>query len=80
MGLPKPPAGTAASGRVVQLRVGQGDGFIRTKTRDVYFHRADLDEGTAFNALHVGDRVTFALVEDAISGARAIRVARVKRA
>jgi cold shock CspA family protein len=35
-----------------------------------------LCEGTAFQDLAVGDRVTFELLEDAISGPRALRVER----
>jgi cold shock CspA family protein len=77
---PKDPAGKPATGRILHLRVGQGDGFIRVKkSREIYFHRADLRDGTAFNALQVGDTVTFELIEDAVSGARATRVAKVKR-
>jgi cold shock CspA family protein len=42
----------------------------------VFFHRSDLLEGTAFNALAIGDRVTFELLEDRVSGPRALRVER----
>lgn len=77
--LPKVPAGTPAAGRIAQLRVGQSDGFIRLANRDVYFHRADLAAGTSFNDLQAGDPVTFELVEDAVSGARATRVSRRSR-
>jgi len=63
------------------LRVGQCDGFIRLSSqRQVYFHRADLRDDTPFNALSVGDAVKFDLIEDAVSGARAIRVTRKMRA
>lgn len=52
--------------------IGQGYGFIRlTNDREVFFHRNDLREGTSFNDLVVGDPVTFELVDDPISGARA---------
>jgi hypothetical protein len=34
---------------------------------------ADLQAGTAFNDLEIGDAVTFELLEDAVSGARAAR-------
>lgn len=55
--------------------IGQGHGFIRLANhRDVFFHRSDLSEGTSFNELAVGDPVTFDLVEDPISGARALGV------
>jgi hypothetical protein len=33
-----------------------------------------VQEGTSFNALAVGDRVTFGLLEDCISGPRALLV------
>jgi cold shock CspA family protein len=73
--------GTRASGRIAKLLTGQCSGFIRlANTRDVFFHRGDVQEGTAFNDLKVGDVVTFELVEDAVSGARAIDVARRLRA
>jgi cold shock CspA family protein len=79
--LPRVPDGTPAKGRVTQLRVGQCDGFIRLATeREVYFHRADLRDDTPFNTLSVGDPVKFDLIEDAVSGARAIRVTRKMRA
>jgi|SRR5437867_11687373 len=72
--------GTRATGRVARLMIGQGHGFIRLNNqRDVFFHRADVMEGTAFNALRVGDAVIFELFEDAVSGARALHVGRRKR-
>jgi cold shock CspA family protein len=69
--------GTASSGRIVVLFVGQGHGFVRLANgRDVFFHRSDLQEGTSFNTLAVGDRVTFELLEDHVSGPRALRLQR----
>ena len=69
--------GTPKSGRIITLMLGQGHGFIRlTSDRKVFFHRSDLCEGTSFHDLAVGNRVTFELLEDAISGPRALRVAR----
>jgi len=71
--------GTPSSGRIVTLMLGQGHGFIRlTNDRKVFFHRSDLKEGTSFADLAVGHRVTFELLEDAISGPRALRVERRK--
>jgi len=59
------------------MLVGQSHGFIRlTDKREVYFHRADLQDGTAFNDLRIGDAVKFELLEDAVSGARALSVVR----
>lgn len=73
--------GTRTSGRIVTLLLGQGHGFIRlTSARKVFFHRSDLCEGTPFHNLAVGQRVTFELLEDAISGPRALRVERVRGA
>jgi cold shock CspA family protein len=61
----------------MRLMVGQGHGFIRgPRGLEVFFHRADLAEGTPFNTLAVGDAVSFDLIDDAVSGARAIRVTR----
>jgi len=69
--------GIPKSGRIVTLMLGQGHGFIRlTGDRKVFFHRSDLCEGTSFHDLAVGNRVTFELLEDAISGPRALRVER----
>jgi|SRR5579872_1114087 len=69
--------GTPTSGRIIALVLGQGHGFIRPRNDlKVFFHRSDLCEGTAFQDLAVGDRVTFELLEDAISGPRALRVER----
>jgi len=72
---PLEPRGAHASGRIVRLLVGQGQGFIRLRDgREVFFHRSDVAEGTSFNDFVVGDTVTFELLEDAVSGARALRV------
>jgi cold shock CspA family protein len=74
-GRPADRRGTPSSGRIVTLFVGQGHGFIRLASgRDVFFHRSDVQEGTPFNALAVGDRVTFELLEDHVSGPRALRL------
>jgi cold shock CspA family protein len=59
---------------------GQSHGFIRlADDREIFFHRSDVCEGTSFNALVVGESVTFELHEDIISGARALRVKRRRR-
>jgi cold shock CspA family protein len=64
----------------VKLLVGQGHGFIRLRDdRDIFFHRGDLGEGTRFNDLDIGVAVTFELLEDAVSGARALSVKRKTR-
>ena len=67
--------GTPSSGRIVTLLIGQGHGFIRlADDREVFFHRSDLREGASFNDFAVGDPVTFELLEDEVSGPRALRV------
>jgi cold shock CspA family protein len=74
-GEPGQPSGTPSSGRIVTLLIGQGHGFIRLADgREVFFHRSDLLEGTSFNRLAVGDRVAFELLEDRVSGPRALRL------
>ena len=68
---------TPGAGRVVSLFVGQGHGFIRlANRREVFFHRSDVRQGTSFNEFAVGDAVTFELLDDRISGPRALRVRR----
>jgi cold shock CspA family protein len=78
---PRPAAGPVdrhgivSRGRIVKLLVGQGHGFIRlADDREVFFHRSDVCEGRSFNDFAVGDHVTFELLEDGVSGARALRV------
>ena len=66
------PRGRPATGRIAKILIGQGHGFIRLRDdREIFFHRGDVREGTAFNDLHIGDTVTFELLEDSVSGARA---------
>ena len=77
---PNDPRGKPTTGRITKIMVGQGHGFICLRdSREIYFHRGDLQEGAAFNDLQVGDMVTFELLEDSVSGARALRVTREKR-
>lgn len=69
--------GRFVTGRIVRMLVGQSHGFIRlADKREIYFHRADLKDGTAFNDLRIGDAVKFELLEDTVSGARALNVVR----
>ena len=73
---PSVPASIPSTGRIARLLVGQAYGFIRVRNgRAIFFHRADLRDATTFNTLQVGDLVAFELVDDQLSGARAIRVA-----
>lgn len=67
--------GRPTTGRVERILYGQGFGFIRADgRRDVFFHRKDVFGG-AFNELTVGDAVELELVEDTLTGPRAVRVA-----
>lgn len=76
---PARPRGTS-SGRIIKLMIGQRHGFIRLRNhREVFFHRSDLGDGTSFGELVVGDLVTFELVDDPISGPRALSVQRRER-
>jgi hypothetical protein len=69
--------GAVSAGRIVKLLIGQSHGFIRlADSREIYFHRSDLEEGVSFNDFTIGDAVIFELLEDAVSGARALRVKR----
>ena len=69
--------GAASTGRIVKLLIGHGHGFIRlVDSREIFFHRSDLEDGISFNGFSIGDAVTFELLEDAVSGARALRVKR----
>ena len=74
------PRGIRAVGRVAKLWIGQSHGFIRLPdNREIYFHRADVREGTSFSDLSVGDAVVFELFVDRISGDRALQVRPHKR-
>lgn len=76
---PHDRSGTPAAGRIAKLFVGQGHGFIRMPDfGEVYFHRSEAKDGTSFSDLKVGDAVTFELLDDTVSGARALRVRRAK--
>lgn len=75
---PVPIAGAPAQGTIVRLFSGQCHGTIRTTAgRDVWFHRNDMRNPVDFNACSVGNAVTFDLIDDRISGARALRVLRL---
>ena len=69
-----PAAGARFTGKIKSLSTGQGTGYIRTRDgRDFFFHKHDV-EAKAYNNLNVGDSVSFEVIEDVISGARAQRV------
>lgn len=67
--------GIPSVGRIATLFIGQSYGFIRlANRREVFFHRSDLSNGVSFNKFAVGDTVTFELLEDRVSGPRAVQV------
>jgi cold shock CspA family protein len=76
-GRPPERRGVPGTGRIVTLFIGQGHGFIRmANQREVFFHRSDVAEGASFNDFEVGDAVRFELLEDHVSGPRAVQVMR----
>jgi cold shock CspA family protein len=79
---PAPPAqatGTPATGCVTKLVRGLGQGYIRLDDRrSVFFDRRDLADGD-FNDVIIGETVDFELIEDRVSGPRALRVRKTKR-
>ncbi len=79
-GRPPERRGVPRTGRIVTLLTGQGHGYIRlANDRQVFFHRSDVREGTSFNDFAVGDSVRFDLLEDDVSGPRALQVERRPR-
>jgi hypothetical protein len=77
---PSERRGVPDTGRIVKLFVGQGHGIIRLADgRDIYFHRADMEEGTSINDFSVGDVVAFERLDDRISGARALAVVKWRK-
>jgi cold shock CspA family protein len=67
-------------GRIKSFVRGQGTGYIRdSRGRDVFFHKGDVvDKG--YNDLEVGAQVSFDVIDDPISGARAQKIKAVKAA
>jgi cold shock CspA family protein len=77
---PEPPRGHSACGRISTISRGQGYGYIRLPDgRRIFFHRGD-SQGGIFNELVEGDAVSFDLLEDRVSGPRALTVRRQTRA
>ena len=71
---PERPEGHPMTGMVGRIVRGLSYGFIRTRdAREVFFHRSDVTR-SSFNDLAPGDRVTFRLTDDTVSGPRAIHV------
>jgi len=60
--------GKPSTGRIITLFIGQSHGFIRLASgRAVFFHRSDVLDG---------ELVKFELLEDEVSGPRALQVER----
>jgi len=76
-GKPK-EGGQPTTGRIVRIIRGQNHGFIRTLDgREVFFHRADVTG--KFIDLEPDDAVACELVEDRISGVRAVLVRKISK-
>ena len=72
---PAAPTGKPGTGRIVRIVTGQNHGFIKdSHDREVFFHRSDFTDEVTFYRLVEGDEVTFELIEDRLSGPRAIHV------
>jgi cold shock CspA family protein len=71
--------GQATRGRIIKIERGLKHGYVWAADREVYFHRADLKDGVRFNDLEVGDRVSFELFDDKVSGPRALHLAKLQR-
>ena len=68
------PRGPHASGRITDLMHGRLCGVIRASTGlHVFFHGRDLNS-VRYNDLEIGRSVTFELIDDPISGPRAVRI------
>ena len=74
MPVPTPKPGRAMKGRIVELWRGRSCGFIRAHDgQTVFFHARDL-ERVKYNDIKVSLAVSFELIDDVVSGARAARV------
>lgn len=74
---PADQRGVPETGRISRLLVGQGHGFIRLDNgQEVFFHRSDVQTGLSINDFAIGDAVVFELLNDVVSGARALRLRR----
>lgn len=69
-----PRPGRAMKGRIAQLLHGRACGFIRASDgQTVFFHAHDM-EGTKYSDVKVHGAVYFDLIEDLVSGPRAVRI------
>ena len=66
--------GRPSAGRVTELSRGRLCGVIRASDGlNVFFHARDLDEAK-YNDVEVGESVSFEIIDDKVSGPRAVRV------
>jgi cold shock CspA family protein len=75
-----PKRGPETTGRISELSRGRSCGVIKTRDgRNVFFHGRDL-EGAKYNDVEVGGAVSFELIDDRVSGPRAMRVRMTRKA
>ena len=78
-GIKRSERGQRMMGRIERILYGQSHGFIRAEdNRRLFFHRSDV-RFALFNALVVRDRVAFEVIEDKLTGPRAVRVKRAAK-
>lgn len=71
--------GRVMTGRIVRIVRGQGHGFIRDEAgRTVFFHRSDVPKAR-FNDLAVDDHIACEVIEDDVTGPRALNVRKKRR-
>ena len=69
-----PTPSRAMKGRITRLLRGRACGFIRASDgQAVFFHAHDI-EGAKYSDVEVHGAVDFDLIEDLVSGPRAVRV------
>lgn len=62
------------TGRIAQLSLGRFCGVIRASDgQNVFFHGHDL-QSARYNDMQVGGSVSFELIDDQVSGPRAVQV------
>ena len=62
------------TGRITRLARSRNCGFIRAaKGRDIFFHATDV-QGAKYDDLEDGLAVKFTLIDDQVSGPRAVQV------
>lgn len=76
----RPVKGLPMNGKIAELSRGRSCGVIRSGDgKNVFFHGRDL-EGAKYNDLVVGGSVSFELVDDRVSGPRALRIQVTRKA